>query len=794
MTNFETILLDIDADAHVATITLNRPEQLNAFNRTMCEEMAAGLAHRSSWTIRPRRGAAGGRQRGRSAPAWTSRRRTGSRTNVWNHEDPGELLSPKWQKVWKPVVCAVQGMCTAGAFYFVNESDVVICSTDATFFDSHVSAGLVCALEPIGLMRRIGLGETLRMALMGNDERVGADTALRIGLVVGSGRRPSTVGPRPRDRGRDRRQAAVGDAGHREGDLGVAGQALPRRHGAGAHLHPAGQPDRHGRTGRPAGRTVAPNRSPLMALTRSVSASPTCWICSRIRAAIEFEGQWLSWRPIGGMAGRHRIRSRRRSAGRDPAAQPARAGGGASSGCCGAADAVVAINPCRGDDRTRADIATLRLPLILGEPDDLAALVAPARAPTAVSMSGAGGPRAAGVSGRRGVRAETGRPGVAVRMLTSGTTGPPKRIDLSYDMLARSVMGPEPDQARRRPNCDAASRSSTRRWSTSAACSEYCSASPRPGPLCLLERFELDRWADAVRRHRPRTVSLVPAALRMVLHSDLTRTDLAASAPSPRGTAPLSADDADAFTEKYGIPVLTSYAATEFGGGVAGWTLPITKSTGTPNGAAWAVPTRRAAAGGRRRRHPARSRPAGLLEVKPGQLGDVDGLDPHHGHRPHRRGRLPLDSGTSRPGDHPRRLQGDAGRRLRRAGDPPRGAGCGGDRTARRAARGDSGGHGRAARRASADAAGLTEFLRKRLARYEVPTEIVIVDAIPRTPSGKADLDAVRRFFTRPFRPSAPSMPANSDTVGQVLRAHVRSRGRSSAAGVRCRADQLCRG
>ena len=52
------------------------------------------------------------------------------------------------------------------------------------------------------------------------------------------------------------------------------------------------------------------------------------------------------------------------------------------------------------------------------------------------------------------------RPGVAVRMLTSGTTGPPKRIDLTYDMLAHSVMGPEPDQYhRRRPNCGAVSRS-----------------------------------------------------------------------------------------------------------------------------------------------------------------------------------------------------------------------------------------------------------------------------------------------------------------------------------------------
>ena len=60
----------------------------------------------------------------------------------------------------------------------------MICSTDATFFDSHVSYGMVSALEPVGLMRRVGLGETLRMALRGNDERVVAETALRIGLVT----------------------------------------------------------------------------------------------------------------------------------------------------------------------------------------------------------------------------------------------------------------------------------------------------------------------------------------------------------------------------------------------------------------------------------------------------------------------------------------------------------------------------------------------------------------------------------------------------------------------------------
>jgi enoyl-CoA hydratase/carnithine racemase len=180
---FETILLDIDADAHVATITLNRPDALNTFNRTMCEEMA------QAWrTVKLDDSVHAVVLRAEGTRAFSAgldvKTPYGQPDNVWNHEDPGEPLSPKWQKMWKPVVCAVQGMCTAGAFYFVNEADVVICSDDATFFDSHVSVGLVCALEPIGLMRRVGLGETLRIALMGNDERVSADTALRIGLVT----------------------------------------------------------------------------------------------------------------------------------------------------------------------------------------------------------------------------------------------------------------------------------------------------------------------------------------------------------------------------------------------------------------------------------------------------------------------------------------------------------------------------------------------------------------------------------------------------------------------------------
>jgi len=178
---YSTIRYETSPDL-VATITLDRPEALNAFDRQMCEEI------RSAWQrVKADRAVHAVVLRAAGARAFCAgldvKKAYGQPGDVWNHEDPGELLSPKWQKVWKPVVCAVQGMCTAGGFYFLNEADIVICSHDATFFDSHVTYGMVSALEPVGLMRRIGLGETLRIALSGNDERVSAETALRIGLV-----------------------------------------------------------------------------------------------------------------------------------------------------------------------------------------------------------------------------------------------------------------------------------------------------------------------------------------------------------------------------------------------------------------------------------------------------------------------------------------------------------------------------------------------------------------------------------------------------------------------------------
>ncbi|MEO3757037.1 AMP-binding protein [Mycobacterium sp. B14F4] len=457
--------------------------------------------------------------------------------------------------------------------------------------------------------------------------------------------------------------------------------------------------------------------------------------------AIEYEGEWSTWGQVGALAGQiESVGVTGRQVGMLLRNRPAHVAG--LLGVLRGAGTVVVINPSRGDDRIRADIDALRLPLIVGERDDLARLVS-TRHTTTVSLDGF----TPHVTPADPPDAAAGRAGVAVRMLTSGTTGPPKRIDLTYDMLAHSVIGPDFDEA---PAPSALRRGVAivnaplvHIGGVFRVLQSVCEGRA----FALLDRFELSRWADAVRRHKPATVSLVPAALRTVLHSDLTREDLASVRAVTSGTAPLSAEDADAFTEKFGIPVLTSYAATEFGGGVAGWTLADHQrywrdKRGSVGRASLGAQLRVVDDGG----NPLGPDEPGLLEVRPGQLGpDADWLRTTDLARIDADGFLWIlgraDQAIIRGGfkvmpddvraaleSHPAVLGAAVvGRRDDRLGETP---------------------VAMVELREPVGSEELLEYLRSRLARYEIPTDIAIVDRLPRTPSGKADLSAVRRLLS----------------------------------------------
>ena len=174
-------------DDHVATLTLNRPEALNSFTDRMATEIAwAWETVRDTEEIHAVVLQANG---DRAFCTGVDVKGGGTwfmKPNVWNSFDPGMTLSPKvYHRCWKPVVVAVHGLVAGGAQYFLNEADIIISADDAEFFDPHANVGIVSALEPIGMLKRnVPLGDVLRWALMGTEERLTADTALRIGLVT----------------------------------------------------------------------------------------------------------------------------------------------------------------------------------------------------------------------------------------------------------------------------------------------------------------------------------------------------------------------------------------------------------------------------------------------------------------------------------------------------------------------------------------------------------------------------------------------------------------------------------
>ncbi len=166
------------------------------------------------------------------------------RTNVWNTFDPGTVISPKLHhRCWKPVVTAVHGFAAGGAQYLLNESDIIICADDAAFFDPHANAAIVSALEPIGMLHRgVPLGEVLRWALMGTEERISADdgAADRAG-VRGRGPRRA-VGPGAGHRRLDRDAQSHRDPGQCSRDMGVFRHDQVDRAAERDGLHPYRQP------------------------------------------------------------------------------------------------------------------------------------------------------------------------------------------------------------------------------------------------------------------------------------------------------------------------------------------------------------------------------------------------------------------------------------------------------------------------------------------------------------------------------------------------------------------------
>lgn len=481
--------------------------------------------------------------------------------------------------------------------------------------------------------------------------------------------------------------------------------------------------------------------------------------------AIQFKGQWRTWGELSAIV-----------AGLDNAFETLGLGDGAAVACAlrnrpeqaatmmgvvSGGRCLVTLNALLPDETLAADVVAARPPAIVAAAEDWErpALKAAAAEIGAAGISLTGDParpveRVAGLEPVGAGPHQPPLPDVAILMLTSGTTGAPKRVPLKMSVLERQLI--EAAGGIRAPGANERAAPIMGAGIMHASMVHIggvwgiLGAAMASRPICLMEKFTVPDWRAAVAEHKPLAGGAPPAALRMILDADIPREELASLVSLGAGTAPLDPEIVDEFLRRYDLPVLSNYGATEFAGGVASWSLKAFREY-------W--PTKRGAVGRVHKTTEARvvdpetGEPLphgeeGILELK----GFAVGGDEDWVRTTDRavldadrflwiRGRA--DNAIIRGGfkvhpdevvavleQHPAvREASVVGLADRRLGQVPVAA------VIPRAGA------------ATPTPAELSDWVRARMMAYCVPTQIRIVDDLPRTPSMKVSAPAVRELF-----------------------------------------------
>jgi acyl-CoA synthetase (AMP-forming)/AMP-acid ligase II len=398
-----------------------------------------------------------------------------------------------------------------------------------------------------------------------------------------------------------------------------------------------------------------------------------------------------------------------------------------------------------------AEIGRLRAPVVLADSEDWT----PALSEAVAALGGLGvalgeaeaSPARVVVAPRGGGAAwKAPAPEVAIELLSSGTTGAPKRLPLSWAAAGSAVA-----------DASAAYAGSGRRdapivmvhpLGNVSGFSYLAPALAYRQPMVLLEKFTVEDWVAAVRDHRPVRTALPPAAVRMVMDARPAREDLASLTLIAVGGGRIEPELQAAFEEAYGIPILTAFGATEFGGVIANWSLDEYRRLGAAKrGAAGRASARvKLRIVDRETLAPLGPGEVGLLEAQVERIGpgwirtndlaslDADGFLFLHGR---------ADGAINRGGF---KVVPDVVAEALRAHPAVAEAAVVGLADARLGEVPVAAVELKAG--AAAPAAGeLEAFLRERLLSYQVPVRIRVVDALPRNASMKVSTPEVRALF-----------------------------------------------
>ena len=184
---FDTIKYEVDG--HKATITLNRADALNALSPQMITELRVAYDEAENddnvWLLivtgTGRAFCTGADVKAIPPDGKVINQRPYLSTyEQWEAPQEG---TPPFRTMAKPLLAAINGLCCGAGLDWVTTGDIVIASERATFFDPHVSIGLVAGREVVRLARVVPRSVALRMALMGKHERMSAQRALELGMI-----------------------------------------------------------------------------------------------------------------------------------------------------------------------------------------------------------------------------------------------------------------------------------------------------------------------------------------------------------------------------------------------------------------------------------------------------------------------------------------------------------------------------------------------------------------------------------------------------------------------------------
>ena len=224
-----------------------------------------------------------------------------------------------------------------------------------------------------------------------------------------------------------------------------------------------------------------------------------------------------------------------------------------------------------------ADIESIGPAAVLADPQDWTPEVAAAaeRVGAAGVVLGSGGPALAAP--------RTGLPAVAdpgLDILSSGTTGPPRRVHLPTAVLRHTVLSMTLGSAPAPGDPPALVF-----WPFgSVGVCQLLAGAYSGQRIVLLEKFTVEDWVRAVREYRIRWAGAQPTILRMILAADVPPDELASLEYLSGGGGPLEPELQAEFETRYGIPLLWGYGATEFAGTVCAWTPALREQFGVRPG------------------------------------------------------------------------------------------------------------------------------------------------------------------------------------------------------------------